>query len=211
MVNGQIAPWLATHGGTIPVPFLIGTEGWALFVHGPWGEFDLRDGKGRFLPRTQAKGKEPLQLFVIGLEEPGDALAEYIRLTGRPVMPPKWALGYMQSHRTLADPKEPAQIVRTFRAKKLPLDAVIYLGTGYCPAGWNTGHGSLEFNPKTFDNPAQNLKALHDETAAALGLEHGRIRPGGGQGGSRQVRIEQRRGRADLQEVPGIALPPIAL
>jgi alpha-glucosidase/alpha-D-xyloside xylohydrolase len=163
MVNGQIAPWLATHGGTVPVPFLIGTEGWALFVHSPWGEFDLRDGKGRFLPRTQAKGKEPLQLFVIGLEEPGDALAEYIRLTGRPVMPPKWALGYMQSHRTLADPKEPAQIVRTFREKKLPLDAVIYLGTGYCPAGWNTGHGSLEFNPKTFDHPAQNLKALHDE------------------------------------------------
>jgi alpha-glucosidase (family GH31 glycosyl hydrolase) len=168
MVNGQIAPWLATHGGTIPVPFLIGTEGWALFVHGPWGEFDLRDGKGQFLPRAQAKGKEPLQLFVIGLEEPGDALAEYIRLTGRPVMPPKWALGYMQSHRTLADAKEPAQIVQTFRAKKLPLDAVIYLGTGYCPAGWNIGHGSLEFNPKTFDDPAQNLKALHDERVKVI-------------------------------------------
>src|SRR5678815_5365610 len=32
MLNGQRAPFLATHGGTIPVPFLIGTDGWALFI-----------------------------------------------------------------------------------------------------------------------------------------------------------------------------------
>src|SRR5262245_40455682 len=65
LVNGQVAPWLATHGGTIRVPFLIGTDGWALFVHGPPGEFDLRDGGGRFLPAKAAKGKEPVELFVI--------------------------------------------------------------------------------------------------------------------------------------------------
>src|SRR5262249_21695479 len=32
LVNGQVAPLLATHGGTILVPFLLGTDGWALFV-----------------------------------------------------------------------------------------------------------------------------------------------------------------------------------
>jgi alpha-glucosidase/alpha-D-xyloside xylohydrolase len=89
-------------------------------------------------------------------------VAEYYRLTGRPVMPPKWALGYFQSHRTLAGPQEPAQIGKMFRDKQLPCDAVIYLGTGYCPAGWNVSHGTLDFNPKTFDRPADNLKALHD-------------------------------------------------
>jgi alpha-glucosidase/alpha-D-xyloside xylohydrolase len=162
MLNGQRAPLLATHGGTIPVPFLLGTDGWALFVHGPWGEFDLRDGRGRFLPRKEALGGEPLRLSVVGLQQPADALAEYVRLTGRPVMPPKWALGYMQSHRTLASPQEPAQVARTFRDKRLPCDALIYLGTGYCPAGWNVGHGTLGFNPKTFDRPAENLAALHD-------------------------------------------------
>jgi alpha-glucosidase/alpha-D-xyloside xylohydrolase len=77
-------------------------------------------------------------------------------------MPPKWALGYFQSHRTLAGPQEPAQIGKMFRDKQLPCDALIYLGTGYCPTGWNVGHGTLDFNPKTFDRPADNLKALHD-------------------------------------------------
>jgi alpha-glucosidase/alpha-D-xyloside xylohydrolase len=161
MLNGQRAPLLATHGGTIPVPFLIGTDGWALFFAGPWGEFDLREGRGKFLPNKEARGKEPLRVFVVNVAEPADALAEYVRLTGRPVMPPKWALGYMQSHRTLASPEEPAQIGKTFREKHLPCDALIYLGTGYCPAGWNVGHGTLEFNAKTFDKPAENLAALH--------------------------------------------------
>jgi alpha-glucosidase/alpha-D-xyloside xylohydrolase len=161
MLNGQRAPYLATHGGIIPVPFLIGTDGWALFVRGPWGAFDLREGRGRFLPREDRRGREPLVLYVTRVPEPAVALAEYCRLTGHSVMPPKWALGYMQSHRTLAGPDEPLRVVKTFRDKKLPLDAVIYLGTGYCPAGWNVGHGTFDFNPRTFDRPADILNALH--------------------------------------------------
>jgi alpha-glucosidase/alpha-D-xyloside xylohydrolase len=166
LVNGQVSPKggppLATHGGTIVSPFLIGTEGWALFFHRPFGEFDLRGDKGRFIPRKEAAGKEPLDVFIVALKDPADAVAEYYRLTGKPVMPPKWTMGYMQSHRTLAGPEEPIAIAKTFREKKLPCDAVIYLGTGYCPAGWNVGHGTFEFNPATFPRPDESLKALHD-------------------------------------------------
>jgi alpha-glucosidase (family GH31 glycosyl hydrolase) len=143
-------------GSVVPSPFLVGTEGWALFFHTPEGRIDLRE-KARFLPKTNGV----LDMFVIDVREPADALAEYVRLTGRPVMPPKWALGYFQSHRTLAGPHEPLQIARTFREKNLPCDAVIYLGTGYCTNGWNTGHGSVTFNTNAFV-PA-NIKALHDE------------------------------------------------
>jgi alpha-glucosidase/alpha-D-xyloside xylohydrolase len=162
MINGQLSPMLATHGATIPVPFLIGTDGWALFVQEPWGQFDLRNGKGRFLLKNNAAGKEPLVLFLIAFSEPAEVMAEFIRLTGQPVMPPKWTLGYIQSHRTLAGPDEPLQIAKTFREKNLPCDALIYLGTGYCTNGWNTGHGSLEFNPNAFNHPAQQIESLHD-------------------------------------------------
>jgi alpha-glucosidase/alpha-D-xyloside xylohydrolase len=164
LVNGQVAPFLATHGGTIRVPFLIGTNGWALFVHRPLGEFDLRNGRGSFIiPKGDtSQVSEPLEVYVISVHEPADALAEYRRLTGKTVMPPKWALGYMQSHRTLAGPNEITQIAKTFRDKQLPCDVLIYLGTGYCPAGWNVGHGSVAFNPKTFDHPAEMVQGLHD-------------------------------------------------
>ena len=89
-------------------------------------------------------------------------MAEFVRLTGHPVMPPKWVMGYMQSHRSL-ELGEPVKIVETFREKKLPIDAVIYLGTGYTvgDTGWNLGHGSLEFNPKIFDRPQEIIDKLH--------------------------------------------------
>ena len=150
-------------GSVVPSPFLIGTDGWALLIARPDGEIDLREGRGRFLPRRKSRGKAPLELFLVDVEDPRAAPAEYIRLTGRPAMPPRWALGYFQSHRTLAGPEEPLQIARSFREKRLPCDALIYLGTGYCPAGWNTGHGSLEWNPRTFDHPAESLRTLHKE------------------------------------------------
>ena len=149
----------AVFGSVVPSPFLIGTDGWALFASSPEGQFDLRESAARFLPKTGWTNH--LSLFVSDVRNPADALSEYIRLTGRPVMPPKWTAGYFQSHRTLAGPEEPVEIARTFREKKLPCDAVIYLGTGYCPAGWNTGHGSVTFNPKTFDRPQPMIDALH--------------------------------------------------
>jgi alpha-glucosidase/alpha-D-xyloside xylohydrolase len=107
-------------------------------------------------------------------------MEEYIRLTGHPAMPPKWALGYFQSHRSLAGPDEAMNIAQTFRDKKLPCDSLIYLGTGYTNGntGWNLGHGSLEFNPATFPTPAKTIAALHDlnfkiilhKNAAPVGL-----------------------------------------
>jgi alpha-glucosidase/alpha-D-xyloside xylohydrolase len=147
-------------GSVVPSPFVVGADGWALFAHRPEGQFDLREGRGRFIPRQDAQGGAALDLFVVSVAEPADALTEYIRLTGKPAMPPKWALGYFQSHRTLAGPDEPLQIARTFREKKLPCDAMIYLGTGYCTNGWNMGHGSLAFNPNAF--VPGNIQALHD-------------------------------------------------
>ena len=54
-------------------------------------------------PAAAAKG-QPLELYVTAWDEPADVLKEYRRLTGATPLPPRWALGYMQSHRTLRGP-----------------------------------------------------------------------------------------------------------
>jgi alpha-glucosidase/alpha-D-xyloside xylohydrolase len=83
-------------------------------------------------------------------------------LTGPAVLPPKWALGYMQSHRTIKDERYILGIVDSFRSKKIPVDAVIYLGTGFTPQGWNTPQPSFDFNPAVFHrDPAAVLADLH--------------------------------------------------
>ncbi len=161
VINGQ-RDRLATLGARIFSPFLLGTNGWALFVGTPAGGFDLRGDHGIFtpLPNSDAGG---VDLFVIDAHEPGDAMREFIRLTGAPAMPPKWAMGYMQSHRTLSSEAEILAEAHLFRDRKLPCDAMIYLGTGFCPAGWNINHDSFEFNPRVFERePAAVLKDMHD-------------------------------------------------
>jgi alpha-glucosidase/alpha-D-xyloside xylohydrolase len=168
MNNGHRAGEYQIFGSRVPIPFLIGTEGWGLFFHRPYrGTFDLRGAEGRFEARRGPAGPQeaplPLDIFVIRADPASAVVSEYAELTGKPALPPKWALGYMQSHRTLAGPEEVVKIAETFRSKRLPCDALIYLGTGYTPSGWNTGHGRLDFNPRVFDKPADMLNRLHEQ------------------------------------------------
>jgi alpha-glucosidase/alpha-D-xyloside xylohydrolase len=160
MRSGQGGYRLRTHGGRVPVPWLIGTSGWAMLVHQPLGSFDLSGAEGRFIP-ARAEAALPLDLFIVTAKEPARIMAAYAHLTGLPEMPPMWSFGYHQSHRTLASRDEVLSVARTFREKKLPCDTLIYLGTGFCPSGWNTGHGSFTFNPNVFPDPKAVLDELH--------------------------------------------------
>jgi alpha-glucosidase/alpha-D-xyloside xylohydrolase len=90
-------------------------------------------------------------------------MAEYARLTGHAEMPPLWSFGYQQSHRTLASREEVLAEAKTFRDKKLPCDALIYLGTGFCPSGWNTQNGSFAWNSRVFPDPKAMIAKLHED------------------------------------------------
>lgn len=160
MRSGQGGYRLRTNGGRVPVQWLIGTSGWAMFIHHPLGSFDLSGSDGVFHPPT-TDAPLPLDIFIVDATDPAVAMREYARITGYPEMPPLWSLGYQQSHRTLAGPDEILGIAKTFREKKLPCDALIYLGTGFCPSGWNTDNGSFQFNPQVFPEPKRIIDEFH--------------------------------------------------
>jgi alpha-glucosidase (family GH31 glycosyl hydrolase) len=160
MRSGQGGYRLRTHGGRVPVPWLIGTSGWAMFIHQPFGTFDLSGPEGLFSPLSPATAL-PLDIFVIATRDPELLMAEYARLTGYPQLPPLWSFGYLQSHRTLDGPEEIKWVARTFREKKLPCDALIYLGTDFTPSGWNTHNGEFTWHPKNFPEPKKIIDELH--------------------------------------------------
>src|SRR5215471_12336627 len=132
MRSGQGGYQLGTHGGRVPIPWLIGTEGWAMYIHHPFGTFDFSGPQSKFMP-TSPDGDWPIDVFLVVTRDPGIIMSEYARLTGHAEMPPRWSFGYQQSHRTLAGREEILAEAKTFREKKLPCDALIYLGTGFCP------------------------------------------------------------------------------
>ncbi|HET9402945.1 MAG TPA: glycoside hydrolase family 31 protein, partial [Candidatus Acidoferrales bacterium] len=200
MRGGQGGYRLRTNGGRVPIQWLIGASGWAMYIHQPLGIFDLAGGnmavappappaargtapgtapsgpppapaplsaeeaakitEGVFHPPAAEKAL-PLDIFVVDAKEPALAMNEYARITGFPEMPPLWSLGYQQSHRTIMSAEEILGEARTFREKKLPCDLMIYLGTGFCPSGWNVQNGSFEFNAKVFDEPKKILDEFH--------------------------------------------------
>jgi len=84
----------ATVGQGGLIPFLIGTSGWAMFVHQPAGSFDLSTGSGVLQPQSTIP---PIDIFVIAEKDPALILAEYARITGLPELPPLAALEYQPS------------------------------------------------------------------------------------------------------------------
>jgi alpha-glucosidase/alpha-D-xyloside xylohydrolase len=175
-LSGQGGYRLATNGARVPIQFAIGTDGWAMFLHQPLGTFDFTNKDAVFTPSQGApvQGSAvqgapaqatplPIDIFVIGSLEPTAVMAEYARLTGHPEMAPLWSFGYQQSHRTLGPPEEIMQEAKTFREKKLPCDLMIYLGTEFCPNGWNTRNGEFGWNPRAFPDPKKMIQELHDE------------------------------------------------
>ena len=156
--NGQGGYQLRTHGARVPVQWLMSTDGWGLFVRHPLGAFDLSGAEGVVTPAADAL---PLDIFITASPDPKVLLAEYARITGFAELPPLWAFGYMQSHRTLSGPDEVKAVARTFREKKLPCDALIYLGTEFTPSGWNTRNGEFGWKPENFPDPKAMLDELH--------------------------------------------------
>jgi alpha-glucosidase (family GH31 glycosyl hydrolase) len=162
MRSGQGGYKLHTHGGRVPIPWIIGTSGWAMFFHQPFGTFDFTGAESKFQPSSR-DATLPLDMFFVSSQDPSAIMAEYARLTGHAELPPLWSLGYQQSHRTLASREEILSEAKTFREKKLPCDALIYLGTGFCPSGWNTENGSFDWNADVFPDPKAMIDELHKD------------------------------------------------
>jgi alpha-glucosidase/alpha-D-xyloside xylohydrolase len=131
-----------------------------MFVHHPLGTFDFTGSEGKFAP---AGSGLPLDVYVVSSSNPAEIMREYARITGFAEPPALWTLGYMQSHRTLAGPDEVLGVARTMREKKLPCDALIYLGTEFCPSGWNTRNGEFTWHSGNFPDPKALIDSLHAE------------------------------------------------
>lgn len=128
MLSGQAGYQLGTHGARVP----------ARLFRSP-----RPTGSSRAPATVPAL---PLDVFVLGETDPAALLASYAAITGLAEMPPLWSLGYQQSYRTLGTPEEILQEAKTFRDKQLPCDTLIYLGTGFCPEGWNVANGDFTWN-----------------------------------------------------------------
>lgn len=101
-----------------------------------------------------AQGGEMNYYFIYG-PTMLEATEEYTRLTGRPELPPLWALGFHQSKWSYYPTENVRALAHRFRAENIPCDA-LYLDIDYMD-----GYRCFTWHPERFASP----RSLTDELA----------------------------------------------
>lgn len=112
-------------------PFIIvdGKEKFGLLIDYP-GEIIFDIGYENINEiKIEIKSKD-FELYIFDEEDKNEIIKEYLTLTGKPFVPPKWAWGYQQCRWSYPDEETIKDIAHKFRSKGIPCDA-IYMDIDY--------------------------------------------------------------------------------
>ncbi len=148
--------WVLNVASYIPVPFMMSPRGWGLFVNTTWKHsIDVGKSNPDVLEVHGAHGGM-LDLYLFAGSGPVELLDHYTRLTGRPVLPPKFSFGMWYLMHTKGDAWKLVEDARRFRERHLPCDVV-----GVEP-GWMENHYDLtvdkDWHPERFPIPPYSRK-----------------------------------------------------
>ena len=153
--------YLYQHNMRIPMPFLVSTEGYGMLAD-----------CGSVM--TWHGGKEDSYLFLDTVYQldtyfiAGDSMDEIIHkyrtLTGKAVMLPRWAFGYIQSKEMYHSAEELLNVVKEYRKREVPLDCVVQDWKSWKPGHW----GEKSLDPDRFGDAEEKLKEMHDLHAHAM-------------------------------------------
>ena len=188
------------YGSRNPAAVLFGTSGWGLFVATPWVQVDLTRRGAREVSAGPAAGHRSADRAATSSRTPARDCRRRTntspvsttcssstrasrptrsptspRSPAAPSMPPRWALGYMQSHRTLEDETQMLRVIDTFREKRIPLDAVIYLGTGFAPGRLEHASAVVRLQPQRVQARSEDRAGRHARAQRQGRRPHGPV------------------------------------
>ena len=91
--------------------------------------------------------------FIFG-KDYKEILSQYVGLTGKPIMPPKWALGFAQCRGLLTSEKLSREIAEGYRTRGIPCDII------YQDIGWTEHLQDFEWRKGNYENPKKMLADL---------------------------------------------------
>lgn len=105
---------------------------------------------------------EPFAAYVIERDHPADVVRALSDLTGRPPLPPMWALGYHQCRWSYEPQSRVLEIAEGFRARRIPCD-VLWLDIDYM-----RGFRVFTFDGDKFPSPSRLNADLHERGFRAV-------------------------------------------
>jgi alpha-D-xyloside xylohydrolase len=167
----QIEPELSLEGASneahVPVPLVIGTKGWGLFVKSKRpGLFDLTKKHRDRIEITYGTAEESdkgLEVHLFGAARPIDLTKHYYAVTDLPRLPAPWAYGPWIWRNESRDQAEVEEDIAMIRDLDLPTSA-IWIDRPYA-----TKVESFDFDPVRFPDPrAMITKAKENGLHVAL-------------------------------------------
>ena len=143
-----------------PVPLLIGTRGWGVFVESTLvGVFDVAAASPTRVAFAYGTGPtsltQPLVFHLMAAEHPLDVLRHYHAVTAPARLPAPWALGPWIWRNENRDAAQVADDIRILRNLDLATSA-IWLDRPY-----STDVNTFDFNPTMFPDPAAMVADIH--------------------------------------------------
>ena len=139
--------------GHAGAPFVWSTRGYGVLIDCDGADFDLADGRV-----AVNNFKRPDADYYILVGTPEELFGELAKLSGPAPLFPKWAMGFTNSQWGI-DQKELLDIVKTYRAKHIPIDNFTL---DFDWKAWGQGdYGEFRWNPEKFpDGPSGKLAKL---------------------------------------------------
>ncbi len=111
---------------------------------------NLQDGIGIAVAAPKAT------IYLLAGSNLKEVVESYTKLTGKPLMPPKWAIGYHHSKYGVPNNEEEAvELAEKFREKEVPCDAL------YFDIQHMDGKRDYTWDEERFPNPEKTLEKLH--------------------------------------------------
>ena len=135
------------------IPFFMSSYNYGIFFDNTYlTQFDFGASTDDYYSFSAPDG-EMIFYFIFG-KDYKEIINGYTQLTGNPIMPPEWALGFSQSRGMLTNEALTREIAAGYRERQIPCDII------YQDIGWVEGLQNFEWRKDRYQNPKQMLTDL---------------------------------------------------
>lgn len=145
----------------IAIPLLLSSIGYGLLMdtYSPMIFNDTEYGSYLY---TEADYE--MDFYFIYGKNPDGVIRGYRYLTGKAVMLPKWAFGFIQSQERYETARELNEVVKEYRDRQIGLDCIVLDWCSWEGELW----GQKTFDQERFADPGAMLRELHDKHARLM-------------------------------------------
>lgn len=137
------------------IPFFMSSYRYGIFLDNTYKTEFKFGTESRDYYSFEAPGGEMIYYFIFG-KDYKEIMGHYVGLTGKPIMPPRWALGLAQCRGLLTNEKLSYEIAEGYRKRGIPCDII------YQDIGWTQYLQDFAWREENYGNPRKMLSELKD-------------------------------------------------